>query len=224
MWDMLTFFSVAILEAVQRGPDLSFSRWWCYKSQRSFPVYLASEVQMWSNAPIPNQKSASKASKSRTIPYVPGVNPPEWSLVSAHLIACSAGVFVLELAVVSSPPYWLEQSRWGGGGGKRKKTPARKGCENKKHPLISCSSQIFRKWLIGQSKWTENYIIFPIKTNTREESTCYLQTSARIERVNYVVQKCLKQTLMIIVGFARFLSGVDKTWNMEHSGTSRNMA
>ena len=30
-------------------------------------------------------------------------------------LACSAGVFVLELAVVSSPPYWLEQSRWGGG-------------------------------------------------------------------------------------------------------------
>ena len=28
-------------------------------------------------------------------------------------IACSAGI--LELAVVSSPPYWLEQSRWGGG-------------------------------------------------------------------------------------------------------------
>ena len=126
-------------------------------------------------------------------------------------LACSAGVFVLELAVVSSPPYWLEQSRWGGGGEKRKKTPARKGCENEKHPLISCASQIFRKWLIGQSKWTENYIIFPIKTNTREESTCYLQTSARIERVNYVVQKCLKRTLMIIVGFARFLS----KWNLE---------
>ena len=91
MWDMLTFFSVAILEAVQRGPDLSFSRWWCYKSQRSFPVYLASEVQMWSNAPIPNQKSVTKVSKSRTIPYVPGFNPPEWSLVSAHLtdhLAC----------------------------------------------------------------------------------------------------------------------------------------
>ena len=112
-------------------------------------------------------------------------------------LACSAGVFVLELAVVSSPPYWLEQSRWGGDGEKRKKTPARKGCENEKHPLISCASQIFRKWLIGQSKWTENYIIFPIKTNTREESTCYLQTSARIERVNYVVQKCRKRTLMI---------------------------
>ena len=131
--------------------------------------------------------------------------------VKAIGVACSAGVFVLELAVVSSPPYWLEQSRWGGGGEKRKKTPARKGCENEKHPLISCASQIFRKWLIGQSKWTENYIIFPIKTNTREESTCYLQTSARIERVNYVVQKCLKRTLMIIVGFARVLS----KWNLE---------
>ena len=37
-------------------------------------------------------------------------------MAMASTLACSAGVFVLELAVVSSPPYWLEQSRWGGGG------------------------------------------------------------------------------------------------------------
>ena len=41
------------------------------------------------------------------------------TMTSNGKLACSAGVFVLELAVVSSPPYWLEQSRWGGGGGKR---------------------------------------------------------------------------------------------------------
>ena len=40
-------------------------------------------------------------------------------VTSRYKLACSAGVFVLELAVVSSPPYWLEQSRWGGGGEKR---------------------------------------------------------------------------------------------------------
>ena len=41
-------------------------------------------------------------------------------------IACSVGVFVLELAVVSSPPYWLEQSRWGGGGKNgRKRLPVK---------------------------------------------------------------------------------------------------
>ena len=35
---------------------------------------------------------------------------------SMNMLACSAGVFVLELAVVSSLPYWLEQRRGGGGG------------------------------------------------------------------------------------------------------------
>ena len=82
---LLTFFSVAILEAGQRGVDLSFSRWRrCYKSRGSFPLYLASEVQKRPNAPVPSQKSATKVSNSRAIPpFVPRVNPPGWSLVSA---------------------------------------------------------------------------------------------------------------------------------------------
>ena len=73
----LTFFFVAILEAVQRGLDLSFSRWRrCYKSLGSFPLYLASEVQKRSNASVPSQKSMTKVSKSRAIsPYVPGSTP-----------------------------------------------------------------------------------------------------------------------------------------------------
>ena len=68
-----------------RGTDLSFSRWWrCYKSCGSFPVYLASEVQKRSIAPVPSQKLAPKVSKSRAIPpYVPGVNPPGWPLINA---------------------------------------------------------------------------------------------------------------------------------------------
>ena len=71
-----------------RGPDVSFSRWRLYyKSRGSFPVYLASEVQKQSNAPVPGQKLATKVSKSRAIPpYVPGVNPPGWPLISALLI------------------------------------------------------------------------------------------------------------------------------------------
>ena len=71
-----------------RCPDLSFSRWRrCYKSRGSFPVYLASEVQKRSNAPVPSQKLATKVSKSRAIPpYVPGVNPPGWPLTSALLL------------------------------------------------------------------------------------------------------------------------------------------
>ena len=47
-------------------------------------MYLASEVQKRSNAPVQGQKLATKVSKSRAIsPYVPGVNPPGWPLISA---------------------------------------------------------------------------------------------------------------------------------------------
>ena len=75
-----------------RGPDLSFSRWRrCYKSRGSFPVYLASEVQKRSNVPVPGQKLATKVSKSRAIPpYVPGVNPPGWPLISALITVRSS--------------------------------------------------------------------------------------------------------------------------------------
>ena len=54
------------------------------KSRGSFPVYLASEVQERSNAPVPGQRLATKDSKSPAIaPHVPGVNPPGWPLISA---------------------------------------------------------------------------------------------------------------------------------------------
>ena len=68
-----------------RGQDLSFSRWRrCYKSRGSFPVYLAAVVQKRSNAPVLGQKLATKVSKSSAIPpYVPGVTPPGWPLISA---------------------------------------------------------------------------------------------------------------------------------------------
>ena len=71
-----------------QGLDLSFSRWrQCYKSRGSYLVYLASEVQKRSNAPVLGQTLATKASKSRAIsPYVPGVNSPGWPLINAlHL-------------------------------------------------------------------------------------------------------------------------------------------
>ena len=72
-----------------RGQDLSFSRWRrCYKSRGSFPVYLAAVVQKRSNAPVLGQKLATKVSKSRAIPpYVPGVIPPGWPLISALKLA-----------------------------------------------------------------------------------------------------------------------------------------
>ena len=59
--------------------DLLISRWrWCYKSHGSFPMYLASEVQERSNAPVPGQRlETTIGGKSCTIPpYVPGINPP----------------------------------------------------------------------------------------------------------------------------------------------------
>ena len=94
-----------------RVPDLYLSRWRrCYKSRGFFPLYFASEVQKQSNVPVTGQKLATKVNKSRvpkcgrhfvkfddvTIypvlvvartgampPYVPGVNPSEWPLISA---------------------------------------------------------------------------------------------------------------------------------------------
>ena len=38
-----------------------------------------------------------------------------------------------------------------GGGEREEKTPARKHCENKKHPLISRAWPLFRKWVADQS-------------------------------------------------------------------------
>ena len=77
-------FSPAVIPS-PRGSDLSFSRWRrSYKSRGVFPLYLASEVQTRSNAPVPGQNLATKVSKSHTIPpYVPVVNPPGWPLISA---------------------------------------------------------------------------------------------------------------------------------------------
>ena len=43
---------------------------------RVLPVYLASEMQKRSNAPVPGQKLVTKVSRSRAIPpYVPVVSP-----------------------------------------------------------------------------------------------------------------------------------------------------
>ena len=74
-----------------RGPDLSFLRWRrCYKSHGSFSVYLASEVQKWSNAPVRGPKLATKVSKSDAIlPYVPRVNSLGWPLISALFTICT---------------------------------------------------------------------------------------------------------------------------------------
>ena len=110
------------------GLDLSFSRWWrCYKSHRSFPVY-----QKRSDAPILGQKSATKVSKScAIIPYVPGVKPLGWPLISAlsfiHILItfwhdepCSiwpCSPWVSYSSVVRASHWYLEghgfDSRWG---------------------------------------------------------------------------------------------------------------
>ena len=88
-WILLSLKRIILLSCSPCSPDLSFSRWRrCYKSRGSFPVfysvYLATEVQERSNAPVPSQKLATKVSKSRAVPpYVPGVNPPVWPMISA---------------------------------------------------------------------------------------------------------------------------------------------
>ena len=48
------------------------------------PCILPRKCKKWSNAPVPSQTLARKVGKSRAIPpYVPGVNPPGWPLISA---------------------------------------------------------------------------------------------------------------------------------------------
>ena len=88
-----------------RGQDLSFSRWRrCYKSRGSFPVYLAAVVQKRSNAPVLGQKLATKVSKSRAIPpYVSGVTPPGWPLISALATRIGGCSF----SSITSAIYWI---------------------------------------------------------------------------------------------------------------------
>ena len=85
-------FTIQGYKPSPRGPDHSFSRWRrCYKSRGSFTVYLALEVQERSNPPVLGQTLATKVSKSHAIPpYVPGVNPLGWPLISA-LVFTSTG-------------------------------------------------------------------------------------------------------------------------------------
>ena len=82
---------------------------------RVFPLYLASEVQKKSNAPVPSQKSATKVSKSRAIPpYVPGVNPPGWPLISAlydnkqriHIIQ----TWCIDIFIYTYMPFYFEHN------------------------------------------------------------------------------------------------------------------
>ena len=48
------------------------------------PCFLPRKCKSGPMSPSPGQKLASKVSKSRAIPpYVPGVNPPGWPLISA---------------------------------------------------------------------------------------------------------------------------------------------
>ena len=48
------------------------------------PCILPRKCKSGANAPVPSQKLVPKVRKSRAIPpYVPGVNPPGWPLISA---------------------------------------------------------------------------------------------------------------------------------------------
>ena len=47
------------------------------------------------------------------------------------------------------------QRERGGGGEREEKTPARKHCENEKHPLIRRAWPLFRKWVADNNKTTK---------------------------------------------------------------------
>ena len=47
------------------------------------------------------------------------------------------------------------QREWGGGGEREEKTPARKHCENEKHPLLRRAWPLFRKWVADNNKTTK---------------------------------------------------------------------
>ena len=88
----------------------------------------------------------------------------------------------------SSPPYWLEQSRWGGGGEKRKKTPARKGCENEKRftdlpEMTNRPIKMNRKlhYISDKNKHTRRIHMLP--PNIGENRTCQL-CSAEMSETN----------------------------------------
>ena len=79
-------------------------------------------------------------------------------------VACSAGVFFGHANVFARESAMLKPKRGGngasqrerGGGGEREeKTPARKHCENEKHPLIRRAWPLFRKWVADNNKTTK---------------------------------------------------------------------
>ena len=80
-------------------------------------------------------------------------------------VACSAGVyygrtnvFAHESAMLKLPEErwkWGESKGAGGGGEREEKTPARKHCENEKHPLISRAWPLFRKWVVDNNNTTK---------------------------------------------------------------------
>ena len=49
----------------------------------------------------------------------------------------------------------VSQRERGGGGEREEKTPARKHCENEKHPLIRRAWPLFRKWVADNNKTTK---------------------------------------------------------------------
>ena len=79
-----------------------------------------------------------------------------------HSLQCRRFLWARNL--LAKVPYWNFPNRWGdgasqreqGGGGEREeKTPARKHCENEKHPLIRRAWPLFRKWVADNNKTTK---------------------------------------------------------------------
>ena len=89
---------------------------------------------------------------------------PKYSVPAINIVACSAGVFLWARNLLAKVPCWNLPKRGGdgasqwkgeGGGEREEKTPARKHCEDEKHPLIRRAWPLFRKWVADNNKTTK---------------------------------------------------------------------
>ena len=85
-----------------------------------------------------------------------------FSCLVVHSLQCRRFLWALNL--LAKATCWnfpkrggdrVSQRERGGGGEREEKTPARKHCENEKHPLIRRAWPLFRKWVADNNKTTK---------------------------------------------------------------------
>ena len=90
------------------------------------------------------------------------------------------------------------QTEWGRGGEREGKTPARKHCENEKHPLISQAWPLFRKWVADQLR-PKNYRVnsCAAKSPSMESSTSAAKGKSRKSLSFSLLEKIKEPTSLI---------------------------